>query len=442
MSQSATQDVFNATPFAAGTWGSGGFDGVGFYTGGSVEAGTATLTGTAAAFGDPLTADLNGSVVTLYAYAEIADGGGIVLTSQDYATFYVFMDVPFNPADAYTLYYGFGDFAAPCFAAGTRIATARGEVAVEGLRIGDRVLALRTGRFVPITWIGRRRVECRGHARGHDLWPVRIAAGAFAPDMPHRDLRLSPDHAVYVEGGLVPARFLLNGATITQPPVAGVTYWHVELAAHDVLLADGLPSESYLDTGNRGAFDNADSPFRAHPVLARTLWRERACAPLHDDPAQHQALRRRLHARAGLLGHATTEDPDLRLLADGVALPAERDGWTWRVGLPAGTRALRLLSRSAVPGQILPESGDHRRLGVAVTRLALDGTAIPAEDRRRTAGWHAAEPGLRWTDGAAVLRLDPGPACVLDLRLEPLLRYWLPPVAVPPGTTTDARRVA
>ena len=423
----ATEDVFNATPFAAGTWGSGGFDGVGFYTGGSVASGTATLTGTASAFGSPVAADLNGTQTTLYAYAEIANGGGIVLTSEDYSTFYVFMDTDFNPAEFYTLYYGFGDFDAPCFAAGTRIATARGEIAVEALRIGDRVLALRTGRFAPVTWIGHRRVDCRGHQRGHDVWPVRIAAGAFAADMPHRDLRLSPDHSVYVDGVLIPVRYLLNGATVVQAPVAGVTYWHVELAAHDVLLAEGLPAESYLDTGNRGAFDNAASNLRAHPLLARRQWREHACAKLCDDPAALVSFRRRLHARAGLLGHATTDEPSLRLLADTRKLPAERRGWTWRATLPEGTRAVRLASRSAVPGQILPDSTDHRRLGVAVTRLALDGAPVPPGDARRGDGWHPAEPDLQWTDGAATLWLEPGPARVIEITLAPLLRYWLPP---------------
>jgi len=421
----ATEDVFNATPFAPGTWGSGGFDGVGFYTGGSVASGSATLSGTASAFGSPIAADLNGTQVTLYAYAEIANGGGIVLTSEDYSTFYVFMDAGFDPAEQYPLYYGFGDFSAPCFASGTRIASARGEIPVEALRIGDRVLAVRTGRFAPVAWLGRRRVDCRNAERGHDIWPVRIAAGAFAADMPHRDLRLSPDHSVYVEGALIPVRYLLNGATVVQAPVASVTYWHVELAAHDVLLAEGLPTESYLDTGNRGAFDNHDGSLRAHPVLARKLWRERACAPLHDDPAMHRALKQRLHARAGLLGFAPTDDPDLRLLADGVAVPAVRAGATWQATLPAGTRALRLVSRAAVPGEMLPDSDDRRRLGVAVTHLALDGVAIPPGDARRTAGWHAAEADLQWTDGDAMVRLDQGG--VLDLSLAPLLRYWLKP---------------
>jgi hypothetical protein len=367
-------------------------------------------------------------MVTLYAYAEVANGAGIVLTNQDYSTMYVFLTSSFNPTKSYPLFYAFGDFNPPCFVAGTRIATARGEVPVEGLRIGDRVVALRSRRFVEVTWLGHRRLDCGNHPRGHDVWPVRIAAGAFATDMPHRDLMVSPDHALYLDGALVPVRYLINGATITQERVAKVTYWHVELPSHDVLLADGLPAESYLDTGNRGLFANSIGPLRTHPVVARRIWEARACAPLQLDPAAHIALRRRVLARAPLVGRLLTEDPDLHVLADGVPLPAMRSDFSWMVTLPAGTREVRLRSRVAVPAQILPDSADRRTLGVAVTSLLLDGEAVPLEDPRRTDGWLAAEAVMRWTNGEAALQCDPvaSAARTLQVTLAPLLRYWLP----------------
>ena len=86
---------------------------------------------------------------------------------------------------------------------------------------------------------------------------MRIAASAFGGGLPHRDLWLSPDHAVLVDGALVPARCLVNGASIAAEPRADIRYFHVELAAHGVLVAEGLPAESYLDTGNRAAFTEA-----------------------------------------------------------------------------------------------------------------------------------------------------------------------------------------
>jgi hypothetical protein len=139
-----------------------------------------------------------------------------------------------------------------CFAAGTRIATESGEVAVELLSTRDLLRLADSGTAV-IQWIGRRRVDCRRHSRQDEVQPVRVIAHAFGFDRPARDLWLSPDHAVFVENALVPIRYLLNGATVRQEDVDSVTYWHIELPGHGVLLTEGLPCESYLDTGNRVA---------------------------------------------------------------------------------------------------------------------------------------------------------------------------------------------
>jgi hypothetical protein len=75
---------------------------------------------------------------------------------------------------------------------------------------------------------------------------------------------LSPDHALFVDGLLIPVRYLCNGATIRQDARSEVTYFHVELDRHDILRAEGLPVESYLDAGNRGAFENATRAIGGH----------------------------------------------------------------------------------------------------------------------------------------------------------------------------------
>jgi hypothetical protein len=149
-----------------------------------------------------------------------------------------------------------------CYATGTRILTARGELPIEALRVGEPVVCA-SGRLVPIHWLGRRRVDFRGHARPGEVWPVRIGKDAFGPGTPSRDLRVSPDHAVHVDGVLIPARYLVNGSTVVQEPLATVEYWHLELPAHDVLVAEGLTAESYLDTGNRSAFERGVTQARA-----------------------------------------------------------------------------------------------------------------------------------------------------------------------------------
>ncbi len=115
-------------------------------------------------------------------------------------------------------------------------------------------MRLAGGGAAALAWLGFRELDCARHPRPREVWPVRIRRNAFGPGLPKRTLWLSPDHAVLVDGHLIPIRYLVNGATIATEPRDGVRYWHVELPAHDVILAEGLPAESYLDTGNRDAF--------------------------------------------------------------------------------------------------------------------------------------------------------------------------------------------
>ena len=198
-----------------------------------------------------------------------------------------------------------------CMAAGTRVLTATGEVEVEKLRAGDRVVSA-FGGTVPVVWLGHRHVDCRRHPRPFDVWPVRIKAGAFGGGRPSRDLLLSPDHAVYVgwdgnatgdgeraaPGVLVPVRHLVNGTSIVRQPVNTIEYWHVELPQHDVMLTEGLPTESYLDTGNRSAFEGGGPALQLHPEFARLAWEAQACAPQITHGPILLAIRRRLAIRA------------------------------------------------------------------------------------------------------------------------------------------------
>lgn len=145
-----------------------------------------------------------------------------------------------------------------CYASGTRIATARGEVAVEHLRAGDLVVTGHGGApLQPVAWIGHARTRVAGHPNRAAVAPILIKAGALAESVPHRDLRVSPEHAMFLDGCLVPARHLVNGTTIVQEFwCPEITYWHVELPAHGLLVAEGALSESYFDDGNRRHFDN------------------------------------------------------------------------------------------------------------------------------------------------------------------------------------------
>jgi hypothetical protein len=164
------------------------------------------------------------------------------------------------------------------------------------LRVGDRVPVLLGERHARVIWRGHRRVDVRRHPRPLDVQPVRVCAGAFAPGLPHRDLVLSPDHALFIDGVLVPVRVLVNGATVARLDVAAVTYWHVELEQHDILLAEGLAVESFLDTGNRGAFDGRVVDLQ--PEFCNPVRESRAGAALTLTGPEVDAARARLAARA------------------------------------------------------------------------------------------------------------------------------------------------
>jgi hypothetical protein len=184
-----------------------------------------------------------------------------------------------------------------CFAAGTLIETTAGPIAVEDLSVDMQAITA-GGRAAPVRWIGYRTVDCRRHERPKTVWPVRVRAGAFGRDMPSRDLVLSPDHAVFCEGVLIPVRLLVNGASVLQEATDRVSYYHVELDRHDLLLAEGLAVESFLDTGNRAAFANGGLVTHQHADFASMTWEASGCAPIVLTGAPLQAARERLAAVA------------------------------------------------------------------------------------------------------------------------------------------------
>lgn len=185
-----------------------------------------------------------------------------------------------------------------CFATGTPIMTEAGEVPVEHLTVGARLPTLCGGQLADVIWIGKRMMDCRRHPRPEAVWPVRIKRHAFGRNLPRCDVLLSPDHAVLAEDVLIPIQYLINGTTIVQEKVDRIGYWHIELDRHDVVLAAGLPAESFLDTGNRSVFNNGGVVIDAHPEFSRWIWDGEGCAPLviAGDPVDR--VRAMLEARA------------------------------------------------------------------------------------------------------------------------------------------------
>jgi len=149
-------------------------------------------------------------------------------------------------------------FAVTCFMRGTLIATPNGEVAVEALKPGDLVLTS-AGETKPVNWIGRQTVS-KPFADPLRVYPIRVRAGALGDNTPRRDLFVSPDHALLVDGVMANAGALVNGTSITREATIPETfvYYHVELDDHSLILAEGAPAETFVDNVDRMRFDNWD----------------------------------------------------------------------------------------------------------------------------------------------------------------------------------------
>ncbi len=178
-----------------------------------------------------------------------------------------------------------------CYCEGTLILTDRGECPVETLAIGDTVVTA-AGQHRPVRWIGRRSYVGRFLIANPTVQPIRFRAGSLGDNLPRRDLLVSPEHAMFLDGLLVPAGCLVNGRSIAQERgLDRVDYFHVELDTHDVLLAEGAPSESFVDDDSRAMFANADefAPQYDDPRFPATF-----CARRVDQGVELEAIRQRL----------------------------------------------------------------------------------------------------------------------------------------------------
>ncbi|HEX3984289.1 MAG TPA: Hint domain-containing protein [Acidisoma sp.] len=206
---------------------------------------------------------------------------------------------------------------APCFAAGTRITTTEGPIAIEELTVGEELVTVDRG-TLEIVWIGYRTVDCASHPAPESVLPVRVLAHAFGPDRPRRDLLLSPDHAIFAEGVLIPVKHLINGRTIRQESVAEITYYHVELTEHAVILAEGLPAESYLEGTDRSSFSNGGGTARLHPSWGRSeldgslIWDAVAAAPLCVTGPALDRVRADLAEQVAVLNHPSAHQAAIR----------------------------------------------------------------------------------------------------------------------------------
>ena len=142
-----------------------------------------------------------------------------------------------------------------CFTPDTRILTPMGEVPVEQLQPGDKVVTRDNG-LQELRWTGKKRVSgreliCRPHLR-----PILIKQGALGPNQPERDMMVSPNHRMLLVSQqaellfderevLIAAKHLTHLDGVEQVDAVGVDYIHIMCDNHEILLADGAWSESF-----------------------------------------------------------------------------------------------------------------------------------------------------------------------------------------------------
>ena len=275
-----------------------------------------------------------------------------------------------------------------CYCPGTAIRTPSGDRPVEDLAVGDSVVTF-DGGPESVKWIGHRSYAGRFVAGNHLMLPVTIKRDALAKGVPHADLTVSPGHAIWVDGQLVPVWRLVNDVSITQAAaVTEVTYLHIELERHALLLANGMPAESFVDDqGFRGQFQNAGEFHARYPDAAPVM----PLQPRLEDGFALSAIRERLNARAGILPSVEPAGP-LRGYLD-QAGPHRVCGWAQDIDSPDEPVTLELAVGGVPVLCVLANAyrADLRKAGIgsgchAFDTALPDGLAGPVTVRRVTDG--------------------------------------------------------
>ncbi|ATI12916.1 hypothetical protein CPF11_11035 [Acetobacter pomorum] len=188
-----------------------------------------------------------------------------------------------------------------CFLSCSMIRTPEGDVAVEDIQIGDEVLAFdwKNNKEVtrPVVWVGKAHAVVRpGLPDDEAGYPVRVLKDAIADGVPYKDMLITAEHCLFFEDRFVPVRMLVNGVSIFyDKSITSYDYYHVETEQHSVIQADGMLTESYLDTGNRSSFRQTGTVVTLRGAVQS--WEKNAGAPLGVERSFVEPLFQKLEAR-------------------------------------------------------------------------------------------------------------------------------------------------
>ncbi|MCP1229927.1 Hint domain-containing protein [Acetobacter indonesiensis] len=317
-----------------------------------------------------------------------------------------------------------------CFLTGTLIRMLDGQIAVEDVRPGDTVMVRKGDAFVPTTvkWVGKNKSVVRSDAAYTDEagYPVLIMKDALADGVPFKDLRVTPEHCLFIDGQFIPARMLVNGRSIRYDTNYAVyDYYHIETEDHSVIEADGVLTETYLDTGNRASFARIDGSDVVSGYFDATKdWAHDAAAPLATSRDVVEPVHKAIAARSAAVAQdvvvaedATwSDDANLHLETENgsVIRAMKQANNTVSFMLPPGVQKVFITSRTSRPVDVFGAFVDDRReLGVQIGKIELfsgvETVSVSSHLETETLeGWAAQEDNAtaRWTSGRAVVDLS------------------------------------
>lgn len=311
-----------------------------------------------------------------------------------------------------------------CFLKGTQIKSRHGYINVEDICVGDEIVSVENGieTFTNVTWVGCKKAHVMPYlpldASGY---PVRILKDAIAHGVPYKDMLITAEHCLFFNGKFVPVRMLVNGNSIFyDKSITSYDYYHIETNTHSVIIADGVETESYLNTGNKKTFNVKSNIYSIHEK--KLEWNKDSYAPLCVDRDFVEPIFQKLKERGERLNphHVSdeklqiTQEPNLFLLTEAgkVIRPLHQIDSQYSFMLPANTKCVRIISRASRPCDVIgPFMDDRRYMGVAVSDVCLCSAQqqhqiVSHLQAEKPKGWHDTDwIDCAWTNGNALLPL-------------------------------------